>query len=136
MIFLAKEAASWVKTDKSVDLDYTIKSVEVIEEQLARLSDSIDRTNPPPGTYGQAIGYGAYIGEVFRQRDGGVWAEDHPTGGAKSFPLTIKSNSTIFPIGWCWKRIINGAEDNVYHKALLLSGAQSIPTNVVTIQRR
>src|SRR5262245_51019994 len=31
MIFMAKEAASWVKADKSVDLDYTIKSVEVIE---------------------------------------------------------------------------------------------------------
>ena len=136
MIYMAKEAANWVKADKSIDLDYTIESIEVVEGQLARLSESINRTNPPPGTYGQAIGYGSYIGEVFRRRDGGVWAEDHPTSGAKSFPLTIKSNSTIFPIAWCWKRIMNGGEDNVYHKALLFSAAGGVPTNAIPTQRR
>jgi hypothetical protein len=117
MVYFAKETTKWVKADQGIDLDYSLESVRFIEIQLAKLSGEIDKTNPPAGTFGTASGYGAYIGEVFRQREGGAWARDHEIAGERSFPLTLRSNSVIFPVGWCWKRIMNGEEDNVYLKA-------------------
>jgi hypothetical protein len=73
--------------------------------------------------------YGAYIGEVFRRRSGGSWAADHPIGGEQSYPLTTKSNGTMFPVGWCWKRLTVGEEDNVYHKAMLFWQPGNLLTN-------
>ncbi len=126
---LASMAAHWVKKDRGIDLDYSVDSIRVIEEELARVSKEIDHANPQRGTLGLASGYGAYIGEVFRRRSGGSWAADHPIGGQQSFPLTTKSNGTIFPVGWCWKRLTVGEEDNVYHKAMLFWQPGNLLTN-------
>jgi len=120
MAYLANETTRWVKKDRNIDLDYSVDSIKIVEEELGRISKEINRANPEQGTFGIAIGYGAYIGEVFRRREGGSWALDHPVAGARSYPLTIRSNETIFPVGWCWKRLTAGEEDNVYHKALLV----------------
>lgn len=130
MEFFAMEATKWVKQDQGIELDYSLDSVKRIEEQLARISSEVNKTNPPPGTFGMASGYGAYIGEVFRRRDGGSWGVDHPIAGARSYPFTTKSNSVIFPVGWCWKRIINGEEDNVYLKAKMFSQLGDGSTNL------
>ena len=123
MVYLAGEAAKWVKADRDIELDYSVESIKVVEEELSRIAKEINRENPQQGTFGTAMGYGAYVGETFRRRDGGSWTTDHPTGGERSFPLTLKSNTVIFPVAWCWKRLVNGEEDNVYHKALLFESA-------------
>jgi hypothetical protein len=130
MVYFASEAATWVKKDRGIALDYSVDSIKIVEEELARISKDIDKTNPPHGTFGLATGYGAYIGEVLRRRDGGSWAVDHPDGGSRSYPLTTKSNITVFPVAWCWKRLTVGEEDNVYHKALLFSQSVSSITNI------
>jgi hypothetical protein len=104
-------------------VDYSLDSIKVIEEELGRISKEVDRAKPQSGTFGTALGYGAYIGEVFRRRDGGSWAEDHPVGGPRSFPLALNNQRTLFPVGWCWKRLTAGEEDNVYHKALMATNA-------------
>jgi hypothetical protein len=129
MAYFATEATKWVKKDRGIDLDYTIESIKTVEEELGRVSKEVNPTKPQRGTFGLATGYGAYIGEVFRRRDVGSWAVDHPTGGPQSYPLTTKSNSVIFPVGWCWKRLINGEEDDVYLKAILFSEARMVSTN-------
>ncbi|HEX5218303.1 MAG TPA: hypothetical protein VFZ59_01950 [Verrucomicrobiae bacterium] len=113
MAYAANDAIKWVKEDRKIELDYSSESVAAIEEALDRLSRSIPRDNPPPGTFGQAIAYGAYLGEVLRRKHGGSWAEGHAEGGKPSYSLTIKSNVVVFPINWCWKRVINGEEDDV-----------------------
>jgi hypothetical protein len=130
MAYFATEATKWVKKDRGIDLDYSVDSVKVIEEELARVAKDVDKANPQKGTFGLAAGYGAYIGEVFRRRDGGSWAVDHSVGGPGSYPLTTKSNTTIFPVGWCWKRLTVGEEDNVYHKALQFSESLGSITNI------
>ena len=130
MEHLANEAAGWVKKDRGINLDYSVESIQVIEEELGRIEKEIDKEKPQQGTFGLAMGYGAYIGEVFRRRDGGSWAQDHPNGGEQSFPMTTKSNVTIFPVGWCWKRLTVGEEDNVYLKARLVSEPLNVVTNV------
>jgi hypothetical protein len=129
MLYFATEATRWVKQDRGIDLDYSIDSVKVVEEELARISKDMDKATPPRGTFGLATGYGAYIGEVLRRRDGGSWAVDHPAGGRGSYPLTTTSNTTIFPVGWCWKRLTVGEEENVYHKLLVFSGNAASSTN-------
>ncbi len=123
MVYMAKEATKWVKADRKLDLDYSFESIKTIEEELARLSKDVDKQNPQKGTFGTASGYGAYIGEVIRRRDGGNWALDHSTAGQQTFPLSIGSNTVIFPVGWCWKRLTGGETENVYQKALLYSQA-------------
>lgn len=132
--YFATEAIKWVKKDRGIDLDYSVDSIRVIEEELGRISKEVDRANPQRGTFGTATSYGAYIGEVLRRRDGGSWAADHPTAGPRSFPLTTKSNTVVFPVGWCWKRLTNGEEDNVYHKAMGLSNIGSVITNATGIR--
>lgn len=134
MVYFASEAAKWVKEDQGIELDYTLDSVNHIERQLSKLSGEVNKTNPPPGTFGQASCYGAYIGEVFRRLEGGVWALDHETAGTRSFPLTIKSNSVIFPVGWCWKRIMNGEEDDVYLKARMFAQMGDSITNIADVK--
>jgi len=134
MAYLATETTRWVKKDRGIDLDYSIDSIKIIEEELDRISGRVDKANPQEGTFGLATGYGAYIGEVLRRRDGGSWAVDHSVGGPRSYPLTTKSNTTVFPVGWCWKRLTIGEEDNVYHKVLLFSqGGLDSLSNVVNV---
>ena len=130
MAYFAAEVTQWVKKDRGVELDYSLESVKVIEQELERVSKEVDRARPQRGTFGLALGYGAYIGEVIRRRDGGNWAANHPAGGSNSYPLTIRSNVTVFPVGWCWKRLTQGEEDTVYHKALAFAQAGALLTNV------
>lgn len=134
MKHFASEAAKWVKEDKGVDLDFSFESIKLIEAQLDGLSKKVNRSNPQPGMRGQAMSYGAYVGEVFRRKMGGSWAEDHPTGGEKSYPLTTRSNTVIFPLMWGWKRVINGEEDNIYLKAVLFTQADVVSTNTIEVK--
>ncbi|MCD6052224.1 MAG: hypothetical protein K0Q55_3642 [Verrucomicrobia bacterium] len=121
MNHLANEAVKWVKQDRGVTLDYSADSIKIIEEELGRIHTKDQPKAGQPGVFGTAMGYGAYVGEVIRRRDGGTWATDHPVGGTNSYPLKItKPDTTIFPVGWCFKRLINGEEDNVHAKFMLM----------------
>ena len=131
MKYFADLATQWVKKDRGIALDYSLDSVKTVEEELTRVSKEVNKANPQKGTFGLAVGYGAYVGEVFRRRDGGTWAVDHPVAGPRSYPLTTGTNGTIFPVGWCWKRLTVGEEDNVYHKALVFSERREVLTNAV-----
>ena len=122
--FLAGEAVKMVKADRGIDLDYSLDSIKTIEEVLAKISLEVNKANPQQGTMGLAMAYGAYVGEVFRLRDGGSWARDHHVAGPGTNPLNLASGKTIFPISWCYKRLTIGEEENVYHKAILSSGQE------------
>jgi hypothetical protein len=126
MAHFASEAIKWVKQDRGVTLDYSTNSIMIIEEELARIHKTSSPKAGQPGVMGTAMGYGAYVGEVIRRRDGGTWGEDHPVAGPKSYPLKLGNNEdTIFPIGWCFKRLVNGEEDNVYAKFILMDQSRT-----------
>lgn len=74
MSYCATEAARWTKEQKGIELDYSMDSIQIIEEELDNLSKQVNKANPQKGTFGQAMGYGAYIGEVVRKHYGGTWA--------------------------------------------------------------
>ncbi len=133
MTDFANEAVKWVKQDRGITLDYSPESIKIIEEELARIHKTSLVKAGPPVIMGTAIGYGAYVGEVIRRRDGGTWAEDHPQGGPKSYPLRLtKQEYTIFPVTWCYKRLVNGEEDNMYTKFILMDQSRTNQFGTVT----
>lgn len=129
MVHFAKQATQWVKKDRGVDLDFSFESIHVIEEELERISKEVDKTNPQRGTFGLACVYGAYVGEVLRRKEGGTWSADHAVGGPKSYPLAFSSDNVIFPVGWCWKRLTGGEDENVYVKAQMWAQVKNGVTN-------
>ena len=70
---------------------------------------------------GLSAAYGAYIGEVIRRTETGVhWERDNPVFGEKLYPLHWGKNQSN-PLGWCYERIVNGEEDNVWVKYSILT---------------
>lgn len=97
-------------------LDYSPESVEAVErilDSLARASNAQRSTDAD--LRAEALIFGAYIGEVIRRQHGGEWARDHQQAGPGSYPLSWQGHDS-FPYGWCYKRLTNGPEDNVWHK--------------------
>ncbi len=116
MTELSDEAVTMAKTDSNIALDYSLESVEQVEAILA----SVYANHPDLERRRYlAVRYGAYVGEVIRRKWGGSWDRDHPVGGKDSFPIRSKGHES-FPIAWCFKRLKNGSEDNVWHKLQIL----------------
>jgi len=62
------------------------------------------------------MAFGAYIGEVIKRGESGAtWGRDDPVGGARSYPLHCHAG-TLYVCAWCYRRITNGEEDNVWDK--------------------
>jgi hypothetical protein len=119
MQYLTGEAVGMAREDHGTVLDYSDKSVMDVEKILGALHEEYRSSRSETGVKGLAMAYGAYIGEVIRRRTpGSIWERNHPVVGEKSYPLLV-SGGALFPCGWCYQRIINGAEDNVWHKYAL-----------------
>jgi len=85
-----------------------------LHDQYAKSPTSIRVT-------GLASGYGAYIGEVIRKSDASArWESSDEVGGDKSYPL-ICGAGHLYPMAWCYRRIVNGDEDNVWVKYATLN---------------
>jgi hypothetical protein len=113
---MADRAVQMAKADHGITLDYTVESVERVESILASLHERHAQQPLLQEQLSQlSVRYGAYVGEVIRREWGGRWEQGHPVAGPGSFPL-VSQGRRSFPINWCFKRITNGAEDNVWHK--------------------
>jgi len=112
--------------ESKVLLDYSVESIEVVEQQLARLHNQI-----PKGFFARLIKkapseseiklmsytFGAYIAEVLKRQFGGVWSNEsklHPGQEIPTFHLG-GSGGEIWPQIKVEKRLRNGEEDNVWH---------------------
>jgi hypothetical protein len=120
MRYLAAEAVDMANRDFGIKLDYSVESIEQVEEMLGRLYDEVARRKSSEGVRGLAMMCGAYIGESIRRTEPDAkWEQDHPVAGEKSYPLHWQGGES-FPCGWCYNRIMNGPEDNIWHKYLVL----------------
>jgi hypothetical protein len=118
--YLSSEAVDVADKCYSIPLDFSVESVKKTEEILAKLHEEYLKKNSQKGVRGLAMAFGAYIGECIRKTEQGVdWALDHPVGGKKSYPLHW-AGEDLFPMAWCFRRITNGPEDNVWHKYKVL----------------
>lgn len=114
----AQDAVDHAKTAFDVELDYSPESVERVESMLTELHAAIPRgflarvlkrgpSNKDVETMAKM--YGCYVGEVLRRASGGAWILDPET-----YLTLTKDDARVFPPIKVHKRLVNGAEDNVW----------------------
>ena len=104
-----------------VALDYSEGSIQAVEKILGRIHDSRPKgllrlfRRGPSGEeiWAHALSLGAYVGEVMRRQWGGAWEPPLPDIG-KAFVTLHLSWGTVWPTAKALKRLLNGAEDNVW----------------------
>jgi hypothetical protein len=97
-------------------LDYTDESVKHVERILGEIHNDYLKTRDENGLFGIALEFGAYLVSIIERHHGTVdWKRDHESLGKESFPL-YWNGTTLFPVGWCWKRIVDGPGDDVVAK--------------------
>jgi hypothetical protein len=118
--WLATEAVKDAKENNQVALDYTPDSIQNVENILEHLHDQYVKNPSSLSANGLGSAYGAYIGEVIRRSEADAkWERDDPVGGEKSYPI-IWGGGHSYPMAWCYHRIVNGPEDNVWIKYRVL----------------
>jgi hypothetical protein len=117
----AHEAVHSAANEFGIRLDFTPESVEQVESILAKIHE---RHAAAPlsdsDLIKESLKWGAYVGDVIRRVRSARWGVDSVVGGPGSFPIIYEDSGESFPIRWCHKRIVNGEEDNVWHKFTLL----------------
>lgn len=118
----ANSAVQHAKKLWSTDLDFSPQSIEDVELILARMYETIPhraiekllRKKPSEEQMATiAVSYGAYLGEVIRREFGGTW-QTQDVSGQPALALVFDEKNMIFPPAKIWKRLNNGAEDNVW----------------------
>jgi len=105
---------SW--TGFKVPLDFSDGSIQALETVLDRMTRSPQiQSFTEKDLRAEALIAGAYVGEVIRRNHLGVWAIDSETAAELSFPMKHGSGEE-FPCTWCYKRLKNGPEDNIWDK--------------------
>jgi hypothetical protein len=118
----AAEAVDLARAEHDIELDYSVESIERVEEILAKLHEDGRSRDPTAETKGLALAFGAYIGEAIKRSEPDAdWEQDQPAAGERSFALHWRGDES-FPINWCYKRLVEGPEDNVWHKYVALKG--------------
>lgn len=121
--YLAEEARDIAQNNYQTSLDYSPQSIQKVEEILGKLHQDYQRNPEIPGVKGIASAFGAYVGEAIRRANTGAkWERDHPKLGERTYPLHWAGGES-FPMAWCFQRITQGPEDNVWNKYLLLKEA-------------
>jgi len=116
-------AADIVKTAKKVDgvtLDYSVKSLKIVDKIIGRFHDEGRTMDEIAATI---FGFGCYVGEVFVRNAGAEWLaptqEDIDNFYGVPLILQLDEETTVNPIGKVIKRLENGDEDNLpyFYKA-------------------
>jgi len=119
----AQEAVERAESEYEITLDQSPASVERVDEILGRLHERHAASKLSEAEVNhESLTWGAYVGEVIKKVRPGEWAQDSAVGGPFSLPIvyTQEENSESFPVRWCRKRIVNGDEDNIWHKFSIL----------------
>lgn len=120
MQYLAAQAVKMAEDTSGIKLDYSPGSIENVEEVLGNIYQDYQRTKSTRGIQGLAMAYGAYIGEVIRRSEPGAkWERGDSVGGENSYPILWRGGSS-YVCAWCYRRITDGEDDNVWHKYLAI----------------
>ncbi len=109
-----------------IELDWTDKSIQKVEEILGMLHKQMSNANPSEDkvlTFAKI--YGSYTGEVFRKNHGATWGMVTTDGNELPGMQVEEADLRFWPWGRAQKRIMNGPEDNIWHyyQALLREAA-------------
>jgi hypothetical protein len=116
MVDMKARAVEVARKAFNIELDYNDESVKQIEKILGKIHKDYKRTKNEEGLRGLALFFAAFIGEVIRRKGfGGKWQRHHPVIGDDTFPFQWRGK-TLFLYAWCFKRIIEGKQDDVWIK--------------------
>ena len=113
--WLATEAVKDAGEQNHVKLDYSVESIKNVEQILSTLHNQYTKDPSTISVKGLGFAYGAYIGEVIRRTEPGAhWQRDDEMGD-QSYPIIWGPNAGhSYPMAWCYRRILNGDDDNVW----------------------
>ena len=103
-------------TEYEHQLDFsepTIGAVEVLLNGLWKSGGNSDEL------VSSSLLFGAYIGEMIRTCfPQARWVRDASAPGGEESPFIQLDDIKLFPISWCYKRLLNGPDDSVVKKYL------------------
>jgi hypothetical protein len=112
----ALDACDFLRDHFGITLDWTDASIQHIESVMDRFYREAAQARP---TAEQIMGFakmfGSYIGEVYRKNHGASWGLVEMEG--QQFPglRALSSDLTFWPWGRARNRLVDGAENNVWH---------------------
>lgn len=110
----ASDVVHCVEKFEGVTLDYSVKSLEVIDSLVARFRENGSTVDDMAATL---FSFGCYLGEVIVKNAGGKWrkATQDELDNVFGMPLVLdlKNGVTLNPIGKVIKRLENGEEDSI-----------------------
>lgn len=116
---LAKTAVRYGQSF-NVELDYSKESLVAVEKILYYYSQDMqncDVEEQPTENqlWSMATIWGAYIGEVIRREVGPdfIWTDKEEFGNKTPHVQSTRTDVGTFPIDKVYKRLVNGAEDNI-----------------------
>jgi hypothetical protein len=121
MEYFCSEAVSLAHEQFKRRLDFSVRSIEEVEEILGEIHADYAKGKQEEGLHGLALMFGAYVGAVITKDIGrGRWEREHPDFGADAFPFYYAESACWFPVSWCHKRIIDGKGDDIVFKYRVL----------------
>lgn len=104
----ARAAADLAHTSFDRALDFTSDSIDALDEVLVLVSES-----PDLDVDFEVRLWGAYLGEVLRQRYAGSWEMTPYPGGAVAVPSVDVRGSHLFPLIKVYRRLTVGEEQDL-----------------------
>lgn len=121
MVDCARNAIITTQEEFNLELDGTDQSLEIVDEVilgwLARYRNQALEEN---AVFTLCNIYGAYVGEVFRNKIGGNWNYDESDPDAPYVVLEYAGNTYAFA-GICYQRLVNDSDISIksyYEQAL------------------
>jgi hypothetical protein len=123
MVAYAEDAVAHAQSSFQTVLDYSPDSVRLVEGILEKLHTQMPRKlfgrlfkkgPPKQAVWTISKAYGGYLGEVVRRMAGGEWLYDTELlPGQRTICLAL-TRGRVFPPAKVFKRLNNGAEDDVW----------------------
>jgi len=104
----AQGAVETAKKDYRKALDFSAESVDVLDEILVMVGESPDHDVD----YEVRL-WGAYLGEIIRQRYAGGWEMTQYPGGTTAVPAVDVRGSRLFPLMKVFRRLTMGEEEDL-----------------------
>lgn len=120
----ALDAVDYAKDKFGVELDFSDGSIQQVEKILGQLHEALPRgfvgkllkKQPTPDEMDNLIKmFGGYIAEVMKRQWGGTWKLNSAAFGDQQVLTFSIAGHDLWPQFKAGKRIVNGAEDNVWH---------------------
>jgi hypothetical protein len=121
----AKDAVLATKEQFNVDLDYSVESIALVDTVINAYLDVFKtQALEDKAVFTICNIYGAYVGEVFRDKVGGNWVADNNDTNQPNVYISIKENQYAFA-GICYQKLVNDSQVSVQQYFELAAKAHS-----------